>query len=31
MVVHPNYVVIYRISADAIEIVSVAHAKRRYP
>lgn len=30
MVVHPNYIVIYRVS-DRIEILSVLHAKREYP
>ena len=31
MVVHPNYIVIYRILKDRIEIVGVMHARRRYP
>ncbi|SQI43326.1 Toxin RelE2 [Leminorella richardii] len=30
IVVHPNYIVVYRIS-DRIEILSVLHAKREYP
>ena len=31
MVVHPNYLVVYRIKRDAIEIVRVLHAARQYP
>ena len=31
MVVHPNYIVIYRIERAAIEIVDVIHARRNYP
>ena len=30
-VVHPNYILIYRVAADHIRIVSVVHARRRYP
>lgn len=30
-VVHPNYILIYRIGAKAVEIVSVVHARREYP
>jgi plasmid stabilization system protein ParE len=30
-VVHPNYILIYRVTAEAVEIVSVVHARRRYP
>jgi toxin ParE1/3/4 len=30
-VAHPNYVVIYRIAADHIEVVSVLHARQEYP
>lgn len=30
-VVHPNYVLIYRVAAEAIEIVSVVHSRRQYP
>jgi plasmid stabilization system protein ParE len=30
-VVHPNYILIYRVSADAIEILSLVHARQQYP
>jgi toxin ParE1/3/4 len=30
-VIHPNYILVYRVTADAIEIVSVVHARRKYP
>ncbi|MBB5685797.1 type II toxin-antitoxin system RelE/ParE family toxin [Sphingobium boeckii] len=30
-VVHPNYIVIYRVTTEAIEITSVVHARRQYP
>lgn len=31
IVVHPNYVLIYRIAIDAVWIVNVLHTARRYP
>lgn len=31
MVVHPNYVVVYRIKRDEIEIVRVLHTARQWP
>jgi toxin ParE1/3/4 len=31
IVVHPNYIVVYRITEDAIEIVRVLHARQQYP
>ena len=31
MVVHPNYVVVYRVKRDEIEIVRVLHTARRWP
>ncbi len=31
IVVHPNYVLIYRIADDAVWIVNVLHSARRYP
>ena len=31
MVVHPNYLVVYRVKGEAIEIVRVLHAARQYP
>jgi toxin ParE1/3/4 len=30
-VVHPNYIVIYKVGADQIEIVNVVHARQQYP
>ena len=30
-VVHPNYILIYRVGADEIEIVSVLHSRQQYP
>ena len=30
-VVHPNYLLVYRIGAEAVEIVSVLHARQPYP
>ena len=31
VVAHPNYVVLYRVKADCIEVVSVVHARREFP
>jgi len=31
LVAHPNYILVYRISAECIEIVSVVHARQEYP
>jgi plasmid stabilization system protein ParE len=30
-VVHPNYILVYRVTADAVEIVNLVHARRQYP
>ena len=30
-VVRPNYILVYRLTAEAVEIVSLMHARRRYP
>jgi plasmid stabilization system protein ParE len=30
-VVHPNYILVYRVTAEAVEVVSVVHARRQYP
>lgn len=30
-VVHPNYVLIYRVGTDKIEIISVLHSRQHYP
>jgi len=29
--VHPNYVVIYRVTISAIEIINVLHSRQQYP
>lgn len=31
LVVHPNYLVIYRVAVSAIEIINVLHARQQYP
>lgn len=31
LVVHPNYIIVYRVLADAVEVVTILHARRRYP
>ena len=31
IVAHPNYLVIYRVVADCIEVVNVVHARQEYP
>lgn len=31
IVVHPNYIVVYRVEIDAIEVVGVLHAREQYP
>jgi toxin ParE1/3/4 len=30
-VVHPNYILVYRVGAEAVEILSVIHARQQYP
>lgn len=31
VVVHPNYILIYRVAADAIEVLALVHARQQYP
>jgi toxin ParE1/3/4 len=31
LVVHPNYIVVYRVLTEHVEIVGVLHAAREYP
>lgn len=31
IVAHPNYLVIYRVLSDSVDIVDVVHARRQYP
>ena len=28
---HPNYILVYRVEADAVEILGVIHARQQYP
>lgn len=30
-VVHPNYILVYRVTAEAVEIVNLIHARQQYP
>lgn len=30
-IVHPNYILIYRVSPEVVEIVNVVHARQQYP
>ena len=30
-VVHPNYLLVYRVGAEAAEILNVVHARQQYP
>jgi toxin ParE1/3/4 len=30
-VVHPNYIMVYRVGADDVEILSIHHARQSYP
>lgn len=30
-IVHPNYILIYKVGHDTIEIVSILHARQQYP
>lgn len=31
IVTHPNYIILYRVTASNIEIVNVVHSRRQYP
>jgi plasmid stabilization system protein ParE len=31
IIAHPNYIVIYQVMAERIEVVSVLHARQEYP
>jgi len=31
IVAHPNYIVVYQVTADRIEVVTVLHARQEYP
>lgn len=30
-VVHPNYIIVYRVTTEAVEILNLVHARQRYP
>ena len=30
-VAHPNYILIYKVGADAVEVLNVIHSRRQYP
>jgi toxin ParE1/3/4 len=30
-IAHPNYIIVYRVTAEAVEIVNVLHARQEYP
>ena len=30
-VVHPNYIVVYTVRSDSIEVLAVLHSRRQYP
>lgn len=30
-VVHPNYILVYQVSTDAVEVINVLHSRRQYP
>lgn len=30
-VVHPNFIVVYRVTVDAVEILNVVHARQQFP
>ena len=31
LVAHPNYIVVYRVKGNQVEIVSILHARQHYP
>ena len=31
LVAHPNFIVIYRVDSDTVEVIRILHARRRYP
>jgi toxin ParE1/3/4 len=31
IVAHPNYIVVYSVTASAVEIINVVHARQQYP
>jgi len=31
LIAHPNYLIVYRVTAEQVEIVNVLHARQQYP
>jgi toxin ParE1/3/4 len=31
LVIHPNYILVYRVLDEAVEIVTIVHSRQRYP
>jgi len=31
IVAHPNYIILYRVTATSVEIINVVHARRQFP
>ncbi len=31
LVAHPNYIIVYRVTANEVEILNVSHARQQYP
>ena len=31
LVAHPNFILVYRVKADCVEVVSVLHSRQEYP
>lgn len=30
-IVHPNYIIVYRVSIDRVEILNIVHSRKNYP
>ena len=30
-IVHPNYILVYRVGEEQVEVIAVVHARQRYP
>lgn len=30
-IVHPNYLLVYRVTSDSVEVLNVLHARQQYP
>ena len=29
--IHPNYIIVYQVTAEAVDVLAVLHARQRYP